>query len=157
MPNSELGQKILAENEALRTEIEAHTKAMTDLAERVENAEDSGKHTRWIAYGLAAVLVLGGGWMLWDEVQDNSRYLKQGCEAGNEQRAKQKAIFDSMYSEEFALAEQQGIEIPQDELDALDRIYKTIEEAYPQRDCSKVSEGEVVNFSPVPTTESPAR
>lgn len=66
------------------------------------------------------------------------------CQAGNEGRKTEKELWDSLFAEDKALAEQQGTPITKAEQEALDRIFEKVKKAYPQRDCTKVKEGEVV-------------
>lgn len=74
------------------------------------------------------------------------RYQSSGCVEGNKTRKLEKAIWDVVFSEDAALAEAEGEQPSKREQQALDKIMKTIEKAYPQRDCEKVKEGEVVNL-----------
>jgi DNA repair exonuclease SbcCD ATPase subunit len=146
MPDSEkTTQEIKALNEALREEI-------SGLSGAIKKLDDKNKRTRWLAYVLAFGLVAGGGYALWDRQQQLLKYQKETCRTANEQRAKEKQIWDNLYAQDAKVAAEQGYEVSQSEIDALALVYKDIEAAYPQRDCSKVSKGEVVN---IPSTPAP--
>jgi hypothetical protein len=151
MPNSELGRQILAENEALRREIEAHTKAMNDLAERVEEAEDTGKHTRWFAYVIAAavvIIVLGVGWLRISLIQ---QYQEDACRAANASRALENKLWTDLIAADTQLEEKAGNKISKAERDAIEQIKANVAAAYPQRDCAEVKDGNVVNITPAPS------
>lgn len=128
------------------------TRAMlADIPDRLEALEDKNKHTRWFAYFLAVALVFGLGYVLWDRYETISDYQKQGCEVGNESRGAEHQLWDTLFAEDKQLAEQMGEKISKEEQEALDRIAALVDKAYPQRDCTKVKSGQIVNVTPSPT------
>ena len=99
---------------------------------RVDNAADKATEasTQAVTAQELAVLV--------------QQYQTDICEAANEGRKTEKELWDSLFAEDKALAEEQGTPITKSEQAALDRIFEKVKQAYPQRDCSKVKSGEVV-------------
>jgi hypothetical protein len=90
MPNSELAERILAENAALRGEVGALTGKLDEL-------EDKGRHTRWIAYVLTAaftvVAVISGYHKVNDRVDVLQQYDQRQCVAGNDFRRSQLTLW----------------------------------------------------------------
>lgn len=138
------------QREELLREIKNTREALVDIPTRLDNLEDKNRHTRWLAYVLAASIVFGFGYVLWDRYDTISDYQKSGCEAGNASRAAEYRLWDTLFAEDKQLAEQLGEKITPEEQAALDRVFALVNKAYPQRDCSKVKSGELVNLTPSP-------
>lgn len=77
-----------------------------------------------------------------DVVNDNQRYLETSCEGANVSRAQEEALLTFILNQSF------GPKPKGEAKKLLDSFLVKIDETYPQRDCSAVKEGEVVNVTP---------
>lgn len=80
MPNSELAQKILAENEKLRADVKAHNDSVEKLTTRLTEAEDKGRHTVWAVVGigfLVFAIALGLTWRASQQNKDQNDKLNE--------------------------------------------------------------------------------
>lgn len=135
MPNSELAEKILAENAALRVEL-------ADLTGQLDDLEDKGRHTRWLAYALSLVLAaVLAGWgyqKVNDRVDVVQQYQVATCEAGNESRA----LSLDLWTGPGGVVELIDKGGPGAQAFAR-KLKAKAEKTYAPRDCTKVEEGKV--------------
>lgn len=144
MPDSELGKKILTENQALRD-------LVGDLTAKIDNLEDEGKHTRWLAYALTAaiavVLVVWGFGRVNNRVDELQNYQVAACNSANETRALDRAFWTDDILGAIAPP---GSGAGAQEFRA--KIQPKVDKRYAQRDCSKVREGQ----QPAVPTDGPS-
>jgi hypothetical protein len=81
----------------LLTEIRTTRAQLADIPERLNDIEDTNRHTRWFAYLLFAGLVAGGFMFLWERSEDNREVLElqqqydlDACDRANLVRAGQR-------------------------------------------------------------------
>lgn len=134
MPNSELAEKILTENAALRTEL-------ATLGAKLDGLEDRGRHTRWLTYllsaGLAAVLLVWGYTNLNDRVDTLQQYQVANCQSGNDLRAQDRAFWGDILA---VIAPADGG--PRAKAFA-GKIQGKVDARYAPRDCTVVAQGRV--------------
>ena len=152
-----------------RADLAELTAGVGALTAAFETTEKFAKRTRQILItavvaglislitAVVAVVAVGNSQRAQDKSDLNAtilalvqQYLEQGCAAGNEGRGAEHALWDGLFAEDKKLAEKTGEKISKDEQVALDRIAKLVDKAYPQRDCSKVKDGQVAPASPTP-------
>lgn len=176
MPNSPIAQQALEAAQGLGERI----RTLTDHVEQLDKsnkeltdankilAESNTRHRHWIlALGvigslIAAVVVgLVIALVKVDRANDKAvdaaevaglvqQYLEQTCEAGNDARALEAKLWNDLITADEEIAELEGYEVSPEERRALDEVRANVANAYPQRDCTGVQEGEVRNATPTP-------
>jgi hypothetical protein len=92
-------------------------------------------------------------WKVQEQAQSNTDYLIQGCYGGNNDRAREKSLWDTLFFEDARVAEQLGEKITKEERAALKRIEDAVILAYPQIDCTRVDNGDRVVITKTPNPE----
>lgn len=143
MPLSdEQRQEVLAE---LRTTREM----LAGIPSRLDDIEDKGRHTRWIAYGLAAGLAAGGFVFLYERSVDNrnlidlqNEYDVASCERVNVSRAGQREQWEDVRTLLIDLG------AGRDTRRLADGLVSNAYENFPDLDCGPVKEGKAPTAKP---------
>lgn len=88
---------------------------------------------------------------IWQVQKQNNRltnYLTNTCSEGNRTRAAEREVISTLTGGELELAKKEGYVPTKDELDLINRLDAAADTAWPQRDCSTVDDGKVVEISP---------
>lgn len=140
MPDSELGKRILAENEALRKDVKNLGTKIEGLGGKIETVNNEGTHTRWITYGLTAVFAIVLGSWAYTEVNNRvdevQNYQVASCEATNETRAMDRAFWGDVLQ---VIAPNGGTP---NQKEFATKIQSKVDKRYSPRDCEAVKSGE---------------